>query len=139
MQRWGKNLSGTIRWFCPKCNITRTPQRPDRRFFWHKRLFVDWLTGTDTLSALAIRNHFATQTLTRWFLYFWEQLPQPTIPQSLSYTYLVVDAVYLAGHHECVLIGRTGKGHVFWLFAPQETLGVWISFFGKLKATGCYL
>jgi len=112
--------------------IYRTPQRPDRRFFWHKRLFVDWLTGTGTLSALAIRNHFATQTLTRWFLYFWKQLPQPTIPQSLSDTYLVVDAVYLAGHHECVLTGRTGKGHVFWLFAPQETLGAWVSFFSKL-------
>lgn len=43
-----------------------------------------------------------------------------------------MDAVYLAGHHECVLIGRTGKGYVSWMFAEQETTVAWLAFFAKL-------
>lgn len=64
--------------------------------------------------------------------FFWDNLPKPVIPHTLFNTYLVVDAIYLAGHSECVLIGRTGNGHVFWLFARQETLVAWIDFFCKL-------
>lgn len=80
------------------------------------------------------------RTCADWFKLFWATLPQPIFPQFLSDTYLVVDAIYLAGHHDCVLIGRTGKGHVFWMFAPQETFSAWFSFFvqlGKPMAVIC--
>lgn len=96
------------------------------------RLFIQWLVSPTGLRDISSAQNLSRRTLTLWFKDFWQTFPQPTTPTSLSGTYLVVDAVYLAGHHECVLIGRTGKGHVFWLFAPQETLCAWISFFSKL-------
>jgi len=132
MQRWGRSASGKPRWFCKFCSKSRIQKRSDTTEHWQKHLFTRWLIGTTPLSNIAEHKSRTRQTLTKWFSSFWRDLPQPIIPRSLSETYLVVDAIYLAGHHECVLIGRTGKGHVFWMFAMQETLSAWLEFFNML-------
>lgn len=90
------------------------------------------MTGTESLSSIASRRSCTIQTLKNWFSRFWQHLPEPLIPKSLTDTHLVVDAVYLEGHNECVLIGKSGSGHVLWLFSKQETLSAWLSFVSRI-------
>jgi hypothetical protein len=132
MQRWGRTSTGKPRWFCKFCSKSRVQKRPDSITFWRKQLFVDWLIGTQPLGNIADNKSCTRETLSRRFSQFWNNLPIPVIPKTLFHTYLVVDAIYLAGHSECVLIGRTGNGYVFWLFARQETSVAWAEFFRKL-------
>lgn len=89
------------------------------------------MVGTDSLSSIAARRSCTVQTLISCFSRFWAYLPEPTIPQSLADTHLVVDAVYLEGHNECVLIGKSGNGYMFWIFARQETSLAWLDFINK--------
>jgi hypothetical protein len=77
---------------------------------------------------VALTRKHTRQALSKVFSLFWKNIPAPEIPNNLSNTFLVADAIYLSGHNECVLIGRTGLNHVFWLFARQETLAAWTDF-----------
>ena len=128
MQKWGCTSAGTPRWFCRSCAKSGTKKRPDTTKYWKRKLFLHWIIGTLSLTQIADHKSYARETLSRSFSAFWENLPTPEIPESLSDTYLVADAIYLSGHNECVLIGRTGLNHVFWLFARQETLAAWTDF-----------
>lgn len=132
LHRWGRTSTGKQRWKCPVCLTTNSLKRADVSHKHQSDLFRNWLCGTDTLSSLSKHNNRTRKTLAGWFIRFWAAPPAPIYPKLLSDTYLVVDAVYLAGHHKCVLIGRTGKGHVFWLFAEQETFAAWYAFLSKL-------
>lgn len=132
MQRWGHSAAGKPRWFCRFCAKSHIQKRADTLQRWRKRLLRLWLIGNRTLEDIAAHNSCTARTLLNRFSGFWTDFPLPAIPLTLSHTYLVVDAIYLAGHSECVLIGRTGNGHVFWLFARQETLVAWVDFFRKL-------
>ena len=132
MQRWGYSAAGKLRWFCKSCAKTRIQKRPDTAGHWRKRQLRSWLTGNTTLESISKRNFCTVRTLLNRFSSFWTDIPLPLAPSTLSQTYLVVDAIYLAGHSECVLIGRAGNGHIFWLFAKQETTAVWMDFFRKL-------
>jgi hypothetical protein len=132
MQRWGRSASGKTRWFCRFCAKSQIPKRHDTSIRWARQLFRRWLIGNETLTHLATQKSCAIRTLGNRFSKLWDNFPQPVVLQTLSNTYLVVDAIYLAGHNECVLIGRTGTRHVFWLFARQETLVAWVEFFSKL-------
>jgi len=132
MQRWGRSAAGKTRWFCRFCAKSHIQKRVDTSNRWGKRLLRLWLTGTKTLEDIAAHNSCTVRTLLNRFSGFWTDFPLPFIPSTLSHTYLVVDAIYLAGHSECVLIGRTGNEHVFWFFARQETLLAWVDFFCKL-------
>lgn len=107
-------------------------KRPDTADRWQLQLFRRWLIGTESLSSIAARRGCTIQTLENRFSRFWAHLPEPVIPQSLFDTHLVVDAVYLEGHNECVLIGRSGSDNVFWMFSRQETLLSWLAFINKI-------
>jgi len=128
MQKWGHTKAGKTRWYCRFCAKSSTQRRPDMGHHWRLRLFCKWITSTDTLQRIASSKNQTRQGLSKTFFNFWRDIPTPEIPESLSDTYLVADAIYLSGHNECVLIGRTGLNHVFWLFARQETLAAWTDF-----------
>ena len=128
MQKWGRTKTGKVRWFCRLCAKSSVQKRPDLKRRWRLHLFLSWLIGTNSLDQISATHFCARETLSRSFSTFWDNLPTPEIPKSLSNTYLVADAIYLSGHNECVLIGRTGLNHVFWLFARQETLSAWTDF-----------
>ena len=132
MQRWGRTHLRRQRWRCPKCSCSNIRKRSDLIDRCRQKLFKRWLSGSASLSETAHQAKCHRKTLIRWFAKYWGIVQQPVIPQSLSDTCLVVDAVYLAGHHECVLIGCTGKGAVVWTFAEQETLAAWHAFFSRL-------
>lgn len=132
MQKWGRNLSGCQRWRCAYCKTSHTAARHDTRQFWRKQLFASWLTGAHTLSEIARKHKATRRTLEHWFSPFWHTLPKAEIPESFADTWLSVDATYLGGRKDCVMIGRTGNGHVVWDFAEHETLVAWSGFFNKL-------
>lgn len=132
MQRWGHTATGKIRWFCKFCASSSTVCRLDTKQRWHVKLFKKWLTGTESLIALSARNGCTPQTSINRFADLWDKPPAPKFPQTLSATYIVLDALYLAGHHDCVLICRTGKGNVFWAFAEQETVSSWRNFLRQI-------
>jgi len=128
MQKWGRTKAGKIRWYCRVCAKSSVQKRPDLEQRWLLRLFRNWVTGTDTLQRIASTRNHTRQALSKSFSSLWETIPVPTIPEDLGDTFLVADAIYLSGHNECVLIGRTGLNHVFWIFARQETLSAWTEF-----------
>jgi len=132
MQRWGRDKAGKQRWFCLQCGKTALRFRKDIISTNRERLFKTWITGTQSLSEFA-RSHKATRrTLERWFEPFWRSISEPIIPATLAETWLSVDATYLGGRKDCVMIGRSGKEHVVWGFAEYETLAAWLGFFNKL-------
>jgi len=133
MQRWGQTGAGKPRWFCKHCHKSQVHRQLEVREYWLKRSFAKWLTYTDTLRTAAKNKKVSVKTLKRQFEHLWDNPPTPQFPQSVSSTYIVLDALYLAGHHDCVLICRTGKGLVFWAFAPQETLVAWLDFLRQLQ------
>src|SRR3989338_3571554 len=117
MQKWGRTKAGKIRWYCRVCAKSSVQKRPDLEQRWLLLLFRNWVTGTDTLQRIASTRNHTRQALSKSFSSLWETIPVPTIPEDLGDTFLVADAIYLSGHNECVLIGRTGLNHVFWIFA----------------------
>lgn len=140
LHRWGHTSAGKQRWKCPKCSQTSSLKRDDVSLKYRTELFLKWLTGNVSLSEICLVQNVSRITLSRWFSALWDLPPKSIFPETLASTYLVVDAIYLEGHHHCVLIGRSGNGHIVWEFAEQETFEAWFSFFSKLpkpKAVIC--
>jgi len=140
LHRWGHSVSGKQRWKCPNCSKTSSLTRRDVSLKHRTAIFLKWLGGNASLTELCAVLDVSRRTLNYWFEEFWKAKPNPVIPKSLTDTYFVVDAIYLDGHHHCVLIGRSGQGHIVWEFAEQETFSAWFAFFSKLpkpKAIVC--
>ena len=140
LHRWGRTSTGKQRWKCPKCSSPNSLKRSDVSLKYRTALFISWLCGNASLTEICTSEDISRRTLNYWFKSFWNHQPIPCFPETLANTYLVVDAIYLEGHHHCVLIGRSGNGHIVWEFAEQETFEAWFSFFSKLpkpKAVIC--
>lgn len=70
--------------------------------------------------------------MTRRFQPFWQIRLEPIIPKDVGV--LIVDGLYLDARNHCVLIGKTPKAVVFWMFADRETYGSWRLFCQRVPA-----
>ncbi len=136
MQRWGKTLAGSQRWFCSFCRKTAIRKNYPTTCRHRKRLFVEWLCGTESLTAFAHRHGTSRRTLQRRFELFWTQCPTPEVPLSLKGQPLILDAVSIAPRQMMALIGRTPKHVVWWMFAEGESYETWHSFCSKVPLPG---
>lgn len=133
MQRWGTTAAHTVRWRCPRCTITVVRKRSDVTNISRYHLFVSWITGTTSMTELAQSHHLSRQTLTTWFAPFWQVCPTPHLPNE-HVDVLIIDGLYLESRNHCVLIGKTPRRVVFWMFAERETYGSWLLFCRQMYA-----
>lgn len=133
MQRWGKTVASTIRFRCPHCRKSRVRKRSDVTKASHYSLFLLWLTGTKSLTEIARSRHVSRQSLAAWLRPFRKTCPAPLVPGE-SAGVLVIDGLYLESRGHCVLIGKTPRAVVSWLFAERETYGSWRLFCHRVPA-----
>lgn len=140
MQKYGFTDQGVQRWRCTQCALSSIRSRLDCTNKARYQLFLSWLTGTHTLTDIAGAQNISRQTLTAWFMPYWQERPtahsqtNPTTSISPP-SILICDGIYLVGRTEAVLIGRTITEVVSWIFAYQESYETWRIFFHTLTFT----
>ncbi len=133
MQRWGKTVAHTVRWRCVRCQKSTIRKRSDVTKTARSHLFVLWLTGTKSLTEIARSRHVSRQSLTAWFQPLWKKRSLPLFSEEPA-AVLVIDGLYLESRNHCVLIGKTPRSVVFWMFAERETYGSWLLFCRQIHA-----
>jgi len=119
MQLWGRNTSGTIRFFCSSCRTTDTRRRPDRKQQKKHRIVTQWLTRSRSLSELAYTERVHPQTLRHWSTGMFSQEHIPTG----FFTVVVLDVVWIS-HAICACIARDPTctpGVIGWVYGDGET------------------
>lgn len=132
MQQWGTTVAGTPRWYCASCNRSSVRKRDDISHSSRSHLFDFWLTGTSTLADIARTHRVSRQTMSTWFMPYWNHVPIPIIP--LAIDILIIDGLYLETRNSCVLIGRTKTLIASWVFVDHECYGSWLLFCQSLPA-----
>lgn len=133
MQRWGKTVALTVRWRCLHCQKSTVRKRSDVKKVSRYQLFLLWLIGTKSLTEIAQSRHVSRQTITTWFHPFRQVCPVPPVPENHA-TVLVIDGLYLESRSHCVLIGKTPRAVVSWLFVERETYASWRLFFQRVPS-----
>lgn len=120
MKKNGTTSKGTTRWRCkaPTCGVSTVQPRAHTDARRHFQLFIDWITDTSTLTALATRQKVTRRTLTRWFRDFWFiQVPDNTDHQRI-YDQIFIDGTYF--HKKCLLVASTMNHVVAWRWCVTE-------------------
>lgn len=127
MQRYGRTAAGTQRWRCQRCAVSAIRCRPDTTLRHLRRWFVRWVTGYESLTAVAGKLATTRRTLTNWFESLWdESLPAPQLVDVTGQA-LIVDGVRLA-RAASVLVGRTVARVASWIFTAGEATNDWLTF-----------
>lgn len=139
MEKWGKTVAGKQRYRCAKCKTTGIRSRPDNPIRVTQQIFVNWLTGSDRLEAIAKRLEVTIRTLNNRFKNYWDYLPRP-LPIKNYFKILVVDGVTVVKHNLVVLVVQCPIKcqPVYWSFTIRECYESWILIFNILKAQGVY-
>jgi len=132
MQRWGQTTAGKVRYRCLRCRVSSTWKRPDigKQYF---RLFLRYLIKTTSLNELAHYHHLTRRTLIRQFSPYWLVAPLPIVIPIRGT--LVLDATYLAGRREAVLVARTPQAVICWGFALHENQAAWELLLSQIRGT----
>lgn len=116
----GTTTKGTTRWRCTTCghSFTRTTQTTATNSATMK-LFITWITGTQSLATIANQHHLTRQTLATRMTWCWLIIPTPHIDPHRIEDQIFLDATYLKSG--CLLIAST-KTHILnWTWARSET------------------
>lgn len=106
MHRHGKTSAGNQRWKCVSCRSTGVRKKRDVHVRHLRHHFLQWITGTQSLTEKASEMKLARKLLSKHFKAFWAALP--ACPANTEPTeVLVLDDVYLSGRTNAVLIART--------------------------------
>lgn len=85
---------------------------------------------------LTKQHHHSRRTTDRRFSQFWNSCPKPSKNCHGDSGILVLDAIYLSGRRDAVMIGRSPASVSHWLFAHRENYWSWKLFFKSIKAPG---
>jgi len=132
MQKYGKTVKGTVRWYCQTCRKSSIRQRADLTEKYTQKLFSSWTTGNQNLTEVARKKRISREALSRRFAKYYHQKIAPVIPLSLTDDVLICDGIHTDGRFEVVLIVRTKKVPIFWCAVPYESYSVWLSVFSQL-------
>jgi len=122
--KYGKNKSGSQRWFCKKCKSIVTPKIDNSA----KQLdiFLKWLFGKETQGSMPGGGRTFRRKTSR----FWDIWPLPPLietPREVVY----VDGIYL-GRKACILI-CCDKEHVLgWYLCRYEHARAWNTLFSRI-------
>ena len=115
--RYGKNRSGSQRWFCKNCSIVVTPaiDHSSRDL----KVFLDWLFSRNIQKEMSGEG----RTFRRKSVEFWNIWPMPPkIEESRDVVY--VDGIYIA-KKACILICCDDKNVLGWYLCRDEHSQAW--------------
>ena len=115
--RYGKNKSGSQRWFCKKCSAIQTPKIDNTSK--QLKIFLRWLFGKQSQREMPGEG----RTFRRKTSLFWDIWPLPPKIEERK-DVLYVDGIYL-GRKACILICCDGKNVLGWYLCRQEHSGAW--------------
>lgn len=136
MVRWGRSLSGSLRFKCEPCKQTFTPKKriQSRRY---QALFRKWVVSGTTLNILKqLKGRVVFErTLKRHFHKFLKQSPQLRPLKSRQTIYLKIDGTYF-GHWGCLLVFKEGTNIIYWDFVVRENYFNYTLNLGRIKELG---
>lgn len=122
--RYGKNKSGTQRWFCNACGSIVTPKIDNTAK--QLQIFLKWLFGKGVQSDLPGDGRtFRRKTARFWEI--WTLPPVIDIPRDILY----VDGIYL-GRKACVLICRDEEHVLGWYLCRYENARAWSTLMSRI-------
>lgn len=122
--RYGKNKSGSQRWFCKECRGIITPKIDNSSK--QLSIFLDWLFGKDTQKSMPGEG----RSFRRKTSAFWDVWPLPSLVETKR-DVLYVDGIYI-GRKACVLICCDEKNVLGWYLCRYEHAGAWISLLSRI-------
>lgn len=127
LQKWGKHASGTVRWRCPKCKISRVLKRHDIKNIHAENRLEKWVLSNRTQSELGLNSRtFRRSIKEAWGLHL-------SIPETGEvHKIILIDGIHIGD--ECCLIARTPKYVIGWLWCRNETSESWGSLFVKFPS-----
>jgi len=132
MHRHGKTSSGNQRWKCGSCKSTAVRKRRDVHIRHLHDRFLQWITGTRSLTEIAREIKLSRKQLSKLFEAFWAELPSAPVKAEPTEV-LVLDGVYLSGRTNAVLIARTLSNVHSWHFADRECFAAWDDFLSEIS------
>ena len=122
--RYGKNKSGSQRWFCKNCSLIQTPKIDNTAK--QLKVFLNWLFSRETQREMPGEG----RSFRRKTSGFWEVWPLPPRVEERR-DVLYVDGIYL-GRKACVLI-CCDKEHVLgWYLCRYEHAGAWRALMSRI-------
>ena len=122
--RYGKNKSGSQRWFCKACSSIVTPKLDNSAK--QLRSFLNWLFGKETQKEMAGKGRTFRRTTAK----FWAIWPMPPkIEEARDVVY--VDGIYL-GRKACILICCDDKNVLGWYLCRYEHAGAWNALMSRI-------
>ena len=122
--KYGKNRSGTQRWFCRKCSASITPKIDSNAK--QLQIFLTWLFGKQTQKEMAGEG----RTFRRKTSQFWDIWPLPPVVEGKR-DVLYVDGIYL-GRKACVLICCDEEYVLGWYLCRYEQSKAWIALLSRI-------
>ncbi len=122
--RYGKNRSGSQRWFCKSCSAIQTPKIDNSSK--QLKIFLKWLFSRQSQSEMPGEG----RTFRRKTSGFWDIWPLPPKVEE-SRDVLYVDGIYL-GRKACILICCDEEHVLGWYLCRQEHSGAWRALMSRI-------
>ena len=134
MRKWSKDARSKQRYRCRDCGVTSTIKQP--RIIRQNRyaLYLEWLSGKQSLDEVAQRYKVTRRTLDNWFKPFRQE---EILPDEVRCSDQVVlaDGYYL-NRYACILIViLTTNQPVTWSFTHTESTSTWFTCFNQVRDT----
>jgi len=122
--KYGKNKSGTQRWYCNKCNASFTQQIDNSAK--QLQIFLKWLFSSQTQKEMPGEGRsFRRKTSEFWNIW---PLP-PLVAERKDIVY--VDGIYL-GRKACIIICCDDKYVLGWYLCRYENAGAYMALFSRI-------
>lgn len=129
----GTTSKGTTRWRCTDCghSFVRTTQH-DHPHAATMRTFITWVTGTQSLTALAEHHGRHRNTLSRRMSWCWWIIPPSAVDPHRIHDQIFLDATFLASG--CLLIAASRTHIINWTWARTETTAAYRELISPIPA-----
>lgn len=129
----GTTSKSTTRWRCTHCghSFTRNTQTHNKNTA-TMALFIQWATGTQSLTTFAAHHGVTRQTMHHRFRWCWWIIPTPTIDSFRIHDQIFLDATYLKSG--CLLIAASKTHVINWTWARHETTAAYTELLRPIAA-----
>ena len=115
----GTTSAGRQRWRCRTCKATFTRVNNDAVQAKWFRLFISWLTSSNSLAATAKTCDVSPRTLQRRFTPFWLIQPPRSVDKQRIYDQIFIDGTYF--NTKCLVVAADSNHVINWFWCTKET------------------
>lgn len=115
----GTTSAGRQRWRCRTCKATFTRPNNDAVHAKWFRLFIFWLTSSNSLEETAKTYGVSTRTLQRRFKPFWLIQPPRSVDKQRIYDQIFIDGTYF--NTKCLVVAADSSHVINWFWCTKES------------------